>query len=87
METRLTLTIHLPNGYNVIQAPENKGMAMPNDGGRFITASQTSPNEFTCSHLIQLNKAIYNSDEYPYLKEFYNRIIQSEKAEIIFKKD
>jgi len=36
--------------------------------------------------VIQFNKGIYSADEYPYLKEFYNKIIQSEKAEIVFKK-
>jgi cell fate (sporulation/competence/biofilm development) regulator YlbF (YheA/YmcA/DUF963 family) len=35
---------------------------------------------------MQLNKSIYAKEEYPYLKELYNKVIQSEKAEVIFKK-
>jgi hypothetical protein len=86
-ETRLTLTIHLSNGYVIAQSPENKGMTMPNGGGKFIVTSEPGQTDFTYSHLLDLDKAIYNAEEYPYLKEFYNKVIQSEKAEIIFKKD
>jgi len=36
--------------------------------------------------MIKFNKSIYTATEYPYLKELYNKVIQSEKAEMIFKK-
>ncbi|CAM3659121.1 DUF3857 domain-containing protein [Mucilaginibacter galii] len=85
-DTRIVLTVTLPEQYTVETAPENKATGLPNQGGRFITSYETNPDGFTFSHIIQLNKPIYSSDEYPYLKEFYNTIIKAEKADIIFKK-
>ncbi|QJD94820.1 DUF3857 domain-containing protein [Mucilaginibacter robiniae] len=85
-DSRVTLTIHLPDNYTMETIPENVGIRLPNQGGQFITSFENQNNEFTFSHLIQLNNSIYSPEEYPYLKELFNKIIQTERAEIIFKK-
>jgi hypothetical protein len=85
-DERLTLTIHLPEQYTVATPPPVTGIAMPGNGGKFITNYEPGDHSFTFSHIIQFNKPVYDVNEYPYLKEFYNKIIQSEKAEILFKK-
>jgi len=85
-DERLTLTVHLPPGYVVETAPQMVSIGLPDGGGKFITNYETVDNSFTFSHIIQLNNPVYAAEEYPYLKEFYNKIIQSERAEIVFKK-
>lgn len=83
---RYTLTLHLPDNYIVDTPPQNVGVALPNNGGMFQTVYQADGNSFTFSHVIQLNKSVYSSEEYPYLKELYNRIILTQKAEMILKR-
>jgi len=83
---RTILTVHLPAGYVVDSPPQNIANALPNNGGRFLTDFQSDGNSFTFSHIIQLNKTLFAPEEYPYLKEFFNKIILSEKAEMVFKK-
>ena len=85
-DERLVLTIHLPPQYTVEAPPQIFSLGIPGNGGKFITNYEPGENSFSFSHIIQLNKPVYDSGEYPYLKELYNKIVQSEKAEIIFKK-
>ncbi len=86
-ETRFVLNMKLPDGYIVENPPQNVAVAMPKNAARFtLVYDGSGDNAFTFSHAIQFNKSIYESDEYPYLKELYNRIILSEKTEIVFKK-
>jgi hypothetical protein len=85
-EERFILTMHLPVQYTVETAPQIMNVVLPDNGGRFLTSYQPGDNSFTFSNEIQFNKSIYSSNEYPYLKELYNKIIQSEKAEMVFKK-
>jgi transglutaminase-like putative cysteine protease len=80
------LTMHLPPNYTVETAPQNTSIALPNDGGKFAMVYQAGGNTFTFSHLVQFSKSIYSSEEYPYLKELYNKIITSEKTEMVFTK-
>jgi len=86
LDERLILTLHLPGTYAVETPPRVVAIGLPDNGGKFITNYEPGENSFTFSHVIQLNKPVYDPGEYPYLKEFYNKIIQSEKAEIVFKK-
>lgn len=83
---RTVLTVHLPADYVIDSPPQNIAEGLPNNGGRFLTDFQKNDNSFTFSHIIQLNKPVFAPEEYPYLKAFYNKIILSEKAEMIFKK-
>ncbi|MBL4674974.1 MAG: DUF3857 and transglutaminase domain-containing protein [Mucilaginibacter sp.] len=83
---RYNITMHLPAGYGIESAPQQANIGLPNKGGRFITDFIGEGNNFSYSNVIQFDKAIYAPEEYPYLKELYNKIIASEKAEIVFKK-
>ena len=85
-DERFVLSIHLPDQYVIETPPQAIGIGMPNNGGKFLTDYQPGDNSFTFSHIVQFNKPIYSSEEYPYLKELYNKIIQSEKIEMVFKK-
>ncbi|WP_295770266.1 DUF3857 and transglutaminase domain-containing protein [uncultured Mucilaginibacter sp.] len=85
-DTKVILTMHLPEGYEIENPPKGVSLGLPNSGGRFLTAFDSQSTTFTFSHVIQLNNAIYSSDEYPYLKELFNKIIQEQKSDIIFRK-
>jgi len=83
---RYLITIHLPSGYEVESSPKNIAISLPNNGGKFVTSFVSEGNDFTFSYITQFNKSIYNPYEYPALKELYNKIIQTEKEEIVLKK-
>ncbi|MDB5004477.1 MAG: transglutaminase [Mucilaginibacter sp.] len=85
-ETRFVLQMHLPDKYVVEDPPQNIAIGLPNQGGSFMVNYEPGENSFTFSHIISFKKSIYLSEEYSYLKELYNKIILSEKTEMIFKK-
>jgi hypothetical protein len=85
-DERFILTMKLPEQYMIEQAPQDIQISLPNKGGQFLTRYEPGNNSFIFSHVVQLNKSIYNNNEYPYLKELYNKIILSEKAEMVFRK-
>lgn len=85
-DERYIVTIHVPDQYIIENPPQNLSYGMPNQGGRFLTDYQSDGNTFTFSYVTQFNKSVYSTDEYPYLKELYNKIILAEKTEMVFKK-
>jgi hypothetical protein len=38
------------------------------------------------SSLLNISKPLYSSDEYHYLKELYNRMIQVQNLDLVFKR-
>jgi len=85
-EERSILTMHLPPQYEVELPPQPISVILPNNGGKFLSSYDAVGNTFTFSDIIQFNKSIYSPAEYPYLKELYNKIISTEKAEMVFRK-
>lgn len=83
---RYILNMHLPPGYVIEGAPQAVSIGLPNKGGQFLTDFTQDGDNFIYSNVIQFNKSVYAPEEYPYLKELYNKIIASEKAEIVFSK-
>ncbi|WP_183562873.1 DUF3857 domain-containing protein [Mucilaginibacter sp. SP1R1] len=85
-DSRLILTMHLPAKYAIETHPQVVAFAIPNSGGMFATSFETQDDTFTFSNITRFNKAIYSPEEYPYLKELYNKIILAEKTDMVFKK-
>jgi transglutaminase-like putative cysteine protease len=85
-DERYILTMHLPQQFAVDNPPQPASFAMPNNGGKFLTGFDNNNGVFTFSNVKQFNKSVYGPEEYPYLKELYNKIILSEKNELVFKK-
>jgi hypothetical protein len=80
------LTFHLPKQFTVENPPQNVAFGMPDNGGKFFTDFQNNDNTIVFSHVTKFAKSIYSANEYPFLKELYNKIILSEKNELVFKK-
>jgi hypothetical protein len=85
-DDRYILTMHLPEKYTIEKPGAEIGISLPNNGGKFYSTFENLNSTFTFSNIIQLTKPIYSTAEYPYLKEMFNKIIQTEKVEMVFKK-
>jgi hypothetical protein len=86
IDERLVLSLHFPPDFVISNQPTPVGIALPNKGGKFVTSFEVNDNVVSYSQVQQLSKAIYSPAEYPYLKELYNKIIQNQKATVVFKK-
>jgi len=85
-EERISINIALPEKYKVKEKPIDVSIALPNQGGKYLVRTDVSDNNLLISQQLQFNKAIYTSEEYHYLKEFYNRIVQTQKTDVLIVK-
>ncbi|MFP5081438.1 DUF3857 domain-containing protein [Pedobacter sp. JCM 36344] len=85
-EERVTMMIKLPENLYLAEQPKNVSMALPENGGKFMSNTTLMGNTLTFTQVFQLNKPIYSPEEYLALKEFYSRMIQLQKTDIILKK-
>ena len=66
----------IPEGYKVIEAPKSASITLPSDGGRFSYMVRADGRKINVVSKIQLKKSIYYADEYLFLKEFFDKIIE-----------
>jgi len=85
-DERIIINIDLNQHYNLVEKPKDMAIGLPNNGGRYLLQTQLDGKTLSLSQILQFNNAIYEPDEYPYLKAFYSKIIQNQKAEYLLKK-
>ncbi len=85
-DERYVVNIHLPAQYVIENIPPPIAFGMPNQGGKFFTSIDGDNQNLTFSYDTRFDKSVYGADEYPYLKELYNKIILAQKSQLLIKK-
>ena len=85
-EERIAINISLPEKFQIKEQPKDISLALPNQGGRYILQTSLMGHNLMLNQQLLFSKAIYSPEEYHYLKEFYNRIIQTQKSDILLAK-
>lgn len=86
VETTFHLSLNYAAPYKLEENLENSAYTLPANGGRFLLSASTLENKVTVTSMLTLNKMVYNSNEYPGLKELFNRIIESHNSQLVFSK-
>jgi len=86
VETTIVLNLTYPSSIELESAPDKVALTLPNSGGKFLFDVTTLENKLTINYLFSINKTVFNSTEYHYLKELYDRVIQTQQTDLLFKK-
>lgn len=85
-EESITITIELPENFTVESLPDKVTLSLPNAGGKYLFGAQVVGSKLQISNVLQTAKPAYSSEEYPYLKEIFGRMVQAQNTDIIFKR-
>ena len=85
-EDRVSIYLKLPASYSIADKPKDINMSLVDGGGKYINTSTIEGDTFISQQVLQLNKAVYPPEDYLSLKEFYSRMIQLQKTDLVFKK-
>ncbi|MBT1703719.1 DUF3857 domain-containing protein [Chryseosolibacter indicus] len=85
LEETFIITLEFPKEYEVVEIPKNIGLALPNSGGRLLMTTQMESNILTLSFSFQIAKTVYSAEEYQYLKELFNNVVQAQNSIVLLK--
>jgi len=85
-EIRITGMIRLPENFTIADKPKDLSISLANGGGKYFFKASEEGKVLTYNQIFQLSKPIYQPAEYLALKEFYSRIIQLQKTDVVLKK-
>ncbi len=86
IERTTILQLEYPSDFKIVNIPENLSLSLPNSGGRYILETKNIDNKLTMNNFLSINKTVFSSAEYHYLKELFSRILQVQNGELIFQK-
>lgn len=80
------IRLKIPEGYVVEELPEPVAMALPNRGGRYIYNLSTMNGVISLTSQLVISKGLFTQLEYPYLREFYDKMMAKQEQQIVLKK-
>ncbi len=84
--SQYTLTLKIPETYQVTSLPEKKAFRLPNKGGYYFFNIENKQNSLNIVSRFGISKPLFAPIEYPYLKEFYKRVIKTQNSLITLHK-
>ncbi|MBT8320014.1 MAG: hypothetical protein KJP01_07785, partial [Gramella sp.] len=76
--------IEIPEGYKVSSLPESRNIGLSGKGGSLrFSASQIDPSVVQISCQLKFTYPSYPADYYPFLKEFFNKILEVQSQSLI----
>ena len=83
---QFTLSLTIPENYKISSLPENVAFQLPNDGGNYVFSIEAKGNSINMISRYKIGKSYFATNEYHYLKEFYNQIIKTQNSLITLEK-
>lgn len=86
VDESIIINIELPDGIELEEIPTKVAISLPNNGGRFIMDVQKNGNKITIVNSIVISRPLFMPNEYPTLKEFFNRVVKTNNTDLLFRK-
>jgi hypothetical protein len=86
IEMTTILTLEYPSSLELVNLPENVGLSLPNGGGRYLVDAKGLENKITLTNSLQINKTVFSSQEYHYLRELFQKVIEVQNTDLLFRK-
>lgn len=80
------LKIDLPENITFTTLPEKVALGLPEAGGRFICDFKHEGSTLTLTNMFSISRTVYSAEEYHYLRELFNRMIQTQQIDLVFTK-
>ncbi len=84
---KYNLVFNIPKGYRIESVPKNRKISLPNNGGKLIYLLNNKNNKITIHFSFTLDKTIYESHEYSFLKKYMSQLIIAQNEMIILTKE
>jgi hypothetical protein len=83
-----SINIEIPENFQVVELPQLKRLSLPEKSGTLIfSVLQKDARNLSVQYRINFSRAEYPSGFYPFLKEFFNAIIEVQSQSIIVLKE
>jgi transglutaminase-like putative cysteine protease len=80
------VNLEYPAELELVNVPSQVGLSLPNAGGRYIVDAKSLDNKLTLTNSLQINKTVFSSQEYHYLRELFQKVIEVQNTDLMFKK-
>lgn len=80
------MSFEIPEGFAIEELPEVQQIALPEKAGKFTYTVREVANSVQLTVRFKIDHPFFDFEKYPYLKEFYNQIVEKEAEQVVLKR-
>lgn len=81
-----TFKLNFGDNYTLLEKPADLAISLPNNKGQLILSTSLIGNAIMTTFRVNFKEAVYETDYYSYLKEFINKIVDTQTNSLILLK-
>jgi hypothetical protein len=85
-EMQTILQLEVPERYVLPIVPPLVALLLPENGGKYFCKFNAIGNKIMMNQILSIGRPVYSPEEYHYLKELFNKVIESESVDLVFEK-
>ncbi len=85
-EEKYNISIQIPDGYTIESFPESVKLVLPEGIGSFLYTLKPTTTGLQLVVDIKLNNSVIPAEQYQYIKEFFNKVVQKETEQVVLTK-
>ena len=82
-----SMKLHIPEGYSIVEKPENITINLGQEGGKFEFFCKESGNTLELAGNLNINKTLFDPSEYSEIQKFYLKVQKKQAEFIVLKKN
>ncbi len=86
-ENLFIVKISIPEGWSVEELPAPKAFVLPANSARYTYNISQNGNVISVTSQLVINKALFSTDEYKPLRDFYTQVVAKQAEQIVLKKN
>lgn len=83
IDETVIVKLKLPDNIVLDNVPAAIKLGMPDNGGRLLFETRYEKNEIIVTYNFTLTKNVYASEEYPYLRELFDRVVAMHSTDLV----
>jgi len=80
------MVLNLPKGYTADEIPTGMRIGLPDGAGTYVFSATQVGNKIQLISKFNISKTTFTSEEYPYLKSFFDKVFTKLDEQIVIKK-
>ncbi|MEN3324581.1 DUF3857 domain-containing protein [Mariniflexile soesokkakense] len=78
-----TFKLNFDDAYTILEKPKDLALNLPDGKGQIIFSNTLANNSISLIFRIKFNEVVFEPEYYPYLKEFFNKIVDIQTNSLI----
>jgi transglutaminase-like putative cysteine protease len=86
LDERVTLKLEYPTHLEIVRMPASQVLFLPDKAGKYVVEIQQQEGSLVFSAWLTIDQTVFTTNQYAGLREFFSRVVESQRTDLVFRR-